>query len=86
MTKERATLVYMPGRGIADSIRLLLEVGGWTWDEHHPDTHEEFLALKTETLHGTIPYVRIHEGETIADPRASSGDPQVPGAARRVVS
>ncbi len=65
MTTERATLVYMPGRGIADSIRLLLEAGGWTWDEHHPDSREAFLALKAETVHGTIPYIRIHEGETM---------------------
>jgi hypothetical protein len=47
----------MPGRGIADSIRLLLEAGWWTWDEHHPDSREAFLALKAETVHGTIPYV-----------------------------
>ena len=65
MKTERATLVYMPGRGIADSIRLLLEAGGWNWDEHHPDSREAFLALKAETVHGTIPYARIYEGESM---------------------
>ena len=65
MSRERVTLVYMPGRGIADAIRLLLEVGGWTWDEYNPDSREDFLALKAETVHGTIPFVRIHEGETM---------------------
>lgn len=65
MTIKQATLVYMPGRGIADSIRVVLEVGGWTWDEHHPATREEFRTLKAETVHGTLPYIRIHEGEAI---------------------
>ena len=62
MTRQRATLVYMPGRGIADSIRLLLEVGGWEWDEYHPESREDFLVVKAETVHGTIPYLRIHDG------------------------
>ena len=65
MIRGRATLVYMPGRGIADAVRLLLEVSGWTWDEYHPDSREDFLALKAETVHGTIPYIRIHEGEAM---------------------
>jgi len=65
VTRKQATLVYMPGRGVADSIRLLLEVGGWTWDEHHPTSREEFLALKSETVHGTLPYIRIDEGGAI---------------------
>jgi glutathione S-transferase len=64
MIKKQVTLVYMPGRGIADSIRLLLEVGGWAWDEYHPDSREDFLALKMETVHGTLPYIRIHRAET----------------------
>jgi len=54
----------MPGRGVADSIRLLLEVGGWDWDEYHPDSRDDFLALKMETVHGTIPYIRIQGAET----------------------
>ena len=65
MTTKQATLVYMPGRGIADSIRLLLEIGGWTWDEYHPDSREDFLALKAETVHGTLPYIRIRDGEAM---------------------
>lgn len=65
MTVESATLVYMPGRGIADSIRLMLEVGGWNWDEHHPESREAFLVLKKETVHGTIPYIRIYTAETV---------------------
>ena len=72
MSRERVTLVYMPGRGIADAIRLLLEVGGWTWEEHHPDSREDFLALKAETVHGTIPFVRIHEGNTMQTLEQSS--------------
>lgn len=64
MIKEQVTLVYMPGRGIADSIRLLLEFGGWAWDEYNPDSRDDFLALKMETVHGTIPYIRIHGAET----------------------
>ena len=69
MTRERATLVYMPGRGIADSIRLLLEVGGWEWDEYHPESSEDFLVLKAETVHGTIPYLRIQHEKVRADPK-----------------
>jgi glutathione S-transferase len=63
--RKQATLVYMPGRGIADLIRLLLEAGGWTWDEHHPASRVEFLALKAETVHGTLPYIRIDEGKAV---------------------